>query len=169
MQWPDLNQVLRDTPFAVVGAVAARLYAPERLTKDLDVVVFVAHIPTSRAEFKAAGWTRISELSIGGSSWRSLDGVEVDVLEGREAWWSLAIDEAQENRDAHGLPILPFPYLVLMKFRSGRTIDIGDITRMLGQAETCNLDKTRKLFAIHEPDGIDDLESLIELGRMEMQ
>jgi hypothetical protein len=169
MQWPDVISVLQDTPFAVVGAVATRMYAPERHTRDLDITILPDNAKVAREKFRKAGWTQTAQLSIGGSSWRSPDGDEVDILEGREEWWPEAIAAAQENRDAQGLPILPLPYLALMKFQSGRSIDIGDITRMLGQADAVALNETRILFSKFDAEGMDDLESLITLGRMEMQ
>jgi hypothetical protein len=51
----------------------------------------------------------------------------------------------------------------------GRTVDIGDITRMLGLAAEESLEATRTLFHSEEPTGMEDLESLIELGRWELQ
>jgi len=168
MIWPDLSQVLRDVPWAVVGAVATRLYMPERATRDLGVAVTTHDAAAAQAKLAAAGWVKLGALSIGGSSWASPDGVQVDVLEGHAAWWPTAIADAQTNRDAQGLPILPLPYLVLMKFQSGRTVDIGDITRILGQAEASALQATREMFKNYEPDGIEDLESLIALGQLEM-
>lgn len=172
MKWPDLKQVLGDTPFAVVGAVATRLYAPERHTRDLVVAVAPADAESVHEKLRTAGWQNTGQLTIGGSSWRSIQGEEVDVIEGQEAWWVQAISEAQANLDAQGLPILPMPYLVLMKFQSGRTIDIGDITRMLGQADQSALDATRDLFLQCEGcegKDLEDLESLIQLGQLEMQ
>ena len=38
-QWPDLTSVLGEIPWATVGGVAIRHYAPERATVDLDVLV----------------------------------------------------------------------------------------------------------------------------------
>ena len=78
------------------------------------------------------------------------------------------LKEAQSNRDTQGLPVLPMPYLVLMKFQAGRVQDLADVTRMLGQASDDALASVRSLFAQWLPDGRDDLESLIELGRLEM-
>lgn len=169
MQWPDVKHVLQDLPFAVVGAVATRLYAPERHTRNLHITILPANAEAARKKFHDAGWIQTASLSIGGSSWRSPDDGEVDVLEGGESWWPKAINDAQQNCDAQGLPILPLPYLVLMKFQSGRSIDIGDITRMLGQADDVALDAIRTLFSEYETEGMEDLESLILLGRMEMQ
>ena len=120
MQWPDLTSVLNDTPFAVVGAVATRLYAPERSTRDLDIAVSFDNSNAVREKMRQAGWHLSGELTIGGSSWRSAAGEEVDILEVHEVWWTQAIAQAQTNRDAQGLPILPLPYLALMKFQSSR-------------------------------------------------
>lgn len=89
------------------------------------------------------------------------------MIEGREAWWQDAIVQAQTNRDAQGLPILPLPYLVLMKFQSGRVQDIADVTRMLGQANKNALEAVRALFKEFAPGDRDDLESLITLGKLE--
>lgn len=169
MHWPDLSSVLGQTPFAVVGAVATRLYAPERSTRDLDVVVVPEDAAAVREKLHSAKWQSVGELSIGASFWRSPVGEELKVSQGRESWWPQAIAQAQENRDAQGLPILPLPYLVLMKFQSARTVDIGDITRMLGAADGSTLDETRTLFAEYVADGLEDLGSLIQLGQLEMQ
>lgn len=169
MQWPNVTQVLSDTPFAVVDAVATRLYAPERQTRDLDVVILADNAAITRKKLQEAGWTQTSQLSIGGSSWLSPNNEEMDVLEGQETWWAEAIKDAQENRDGQGLPILPLPYLVLMKFQSGRSIDIADISRMLGLATNEALNEIRKVFSQYETEGLEDLESLIQLGKLEMQ
>jgi hypothetical protein len=169
MIWPDLSDVFGDLSWAVVGAVATRLYMPERMTRDLDVAVHVADADSAHQKLVAAGWVQSGTLSIGGASWRSPDGVEVDILEGTASWWPQALREAQSNRDAQGLPILPLPYLVLMKFQAGRTIDIGDVTRILGQASEAHLEATRRLFRQFEADGLEDLESLVMLGRLELE
>ncbi len=171
MVWPDLTSVLSPIRWAVVGAVATRLYMPERMTQDLDIVIEATDGPQARQKLLAAGFIYRGELSIGGSSWRTPDGGQMDMLEGsgvpiedRDA-----IVEAQTNRDAQGLPIIPLPYLALMKFQAGRVQDIADVTRMLGQAEAGTLNAIRALFDEYAPEDIEDLESLIELGRLELQ
>ena len=141
---------------------------PERATRDMDVIVAAEDIAVARELLSNAGWQCTGDLTIGGTSWQSPDGKALDVLEGHSSWWPQAIAEAQTNLDTQGLPILPLPYLVLMKFQSGRTVDIGDITRILGQADAAALDATRQLFQRHETEGLEDLESLILLGRLEM-
>ncbi len=92
-------------------------------------------LKSARKKLTDAKFIYDGELSIGGSTWRAPDGQMIDVIEGHEAWWSNALNEAHSNRDAQGLPILPLRYLVLMKFQSGRVQDIADVTRMLGQAD----------------------------------
>lgn len=150
MVWPDLTEILGEIRWAVAGAVATRLYMPERATKDLDIVVMPAERERVETRLRAANWS-------------------INILEGSESWRAQAISEAQTNRDAQGLPILPFAPLVLMKFRASRSIDVGDLTQMLGLADAANLAQVREFFARWEPDGLDDLESLIELGQWELQ
>ena len=83
MTWSDLSDVL-DVPFAVVGTVATRLYAPERSTRDLDIIVAVKSVAAAPMAMERAGWQRAGVPTIGGDSWRSQRGEEVDVLEGHE-------------------------------------------------------------------------------------
>jgi hypothetical protein len=166
MAWLNLSPILSPIRWAVVGAAATRLYMPERATQDFDIAIQATDAPTAREKLAHGGFVYQGELSIGGSTWRAPDGSVLAVIEGREAWWQAALTEAQTNRDAQGLPILPMPYLVLMKFQAGRVQDIADVTRMLGQADAQALDAVRALF--HPPADLSDLESLITLGKLEI-
>ncbi len=167
MAWIDLSPILSPIRWAVVGAAATRLYMPERYTRDLDVVVRFEDAQATRKKLTDAKFVNEGELSIGGSTWRAPDGSTIDVIEGHEPWWSDALSEAQSNRDAQGLPILPLRYLVLMKFQSGRVQDIADVTRMLGQADDDALNHIRAIFKQFAPNDLADLESLITLGKLE--
>lgn len=168
MVWPDLSSFLSPIPWAVVGAVATRLYMPERTTQDLDVVIRVEDAAEVRQKLTNAGFVYQGELNIGGSTWLTPDGQPIDIIEGHKVWWTDALIEAQTNRDTQGLPILPLRYLVLMKFQSGRVQDLADITRMLGQANATTLDAVRALFKQYAPADVPDLESLITLGKLEI-
>ena len=167
MIWTDLTDTLAPVKYAVVGGVATRLYMPERVTKKLDVVIVVSDAREARAKLEHAGFVFRAELSIvRGSTWLAPNQQEIDVLEGEEKWWPEAVAQAQTNRDGQGLPILPLPYLVLMKYQSGRAQDLADIERMLGQAPESELKAVRALFKKYAPDDLADLESLIELGKL---
>ena len=168
MEFPDLTPVLTDLPWAVIGGVATRLYMPERATQDLDIVVLRKDGEKARLKLENAGFRYLGELSIGGSSWNSPDGENLDVVEMETAWLSQGLMEAQVNRDAQGMPVLPLAYLVLVKFESGRVQDLADVTRMLGQTNAMTLESVRQAFIEYLPDDIDDLESLIVLGQMEV-
>ncbi|NCO34384.1 MAG: hypothetical protein AUJ92_11980 [Armatimonadetes bacterium CG2_30_59_28] len=169
-RWPDLSSALAPIPWATIGAVATRHYMPERMTHDLDIVIAVEDGRAAQEKLARAGYRLRGPLSIGGSTWTTPDGgTSIDVVEGRDDWWPAAIREAQENRDQQGLPILSLPYLVLMKFQSGRVQDFADITRMLGQADAPMLARVREVFAQRTPDERADLESMITLGKMEIQ
>ena len=59
-------------------------------------------------------------------------------------------------------------YLVLMKLVASRTTDISDISRMLGQANDGDLDRVRNTIKVYDRESLEDLESLIELGKLEL-
>lgn len=151
-----------------MGAEATRLYMPERVTQDLDIAIAARDAAAVMRRLEAGGSAKLNDPSIGGATWRAPDGQTVDVIELDEPWHNTALDEAQTNRDAQGLPILPLPYLVLMKFKAGRTRDLGDITQMLGLADEAMLERARSAFQRYSPEDIDDLESLIALGKLEV-
>ncbi len=56
-----------------------------------------------------------------------------------------------------------------MKLLASRVQDLADVSRMLGRALDSDLDRVRSTVREHAPGLADDLESLITLGRLEMQ
>lgn len=167
VKWPDLTQALGSIPWAVCGAVATRLYMPERATADLDVIVLLGHGPAVRRALERSGFVRRGDLAIGGSTWESPEGVQIDLLERNDPWLPKALAAAAANRDPQGLPILPLPYLVLTKLQASRVQDLADLARMLGGADAPSLGQVRAAVKEYAPGDLDDLESLIELGRLE--
>ena len=164
--WPDLTGILAGLPWAVVGAVAARAYMPERSTQDLDILVAAERAQEVRGRLERAQPQKVQELAIGRVAWRSPSGRLVDVIESRAAWVPEALQHL--GRDLQGLPVLALPYLVLMKVESGRAQDLADAARMLGLASEEVRQETRRVFQRHAPDALEDLESLITLGKLEM-
>jgi hypothetical protein len=167
--WPDLTSVLGEVPWATVGGVATRHYSPERATVDLDVLVERSAAPTVRERLRKGGFRYGGELTVGRSTWTSPDGIAVDVLESEAPWAGDALRQARQNQDLQGLPVLPLPNFILMKLQSGRTLDLADVTRMLGLASDADLNAVRHAVRQYDPDALEDLESMIVLGRMEMQ
>ena len=167
--FPNLNNILFPLKWAVVGAGATRLYMPERMTDDLDILILTEDDQEVQERLKKAGYTYHGQLAIGGSQWISPENFPLDVLSSDEKWVASALESAQTNRDGQNLPILPLPYLVLMKFCASRPQDIGDIGRMLGQATPEQLSETRQLFQKYLPDDSEDLESLVYLGQLELK
>jgi hypothetical protein len=165
--WPDLRPVLQDIPWVIVGAVATRAYMPERATRDMDVLVRREDGDEVRERLEEAGYTFVTPLAVPGFLARSPDGVEVDVILGEYPWLDEALTHPRE--DPAGYPVLDLPYLVLMKMESSRGRDFGDVTTMLGLASDEELDRVRTAVTHYAPDEKEDLESLIYLGRFEMQ
>lgn len=57
---------------------------------------------------------------------------------------------------------------MLIKIASSRVQDVADLSRMLGLASEEELARVRATVARYVPNEIDDLESLIYLGQVEM-
>jgi hypothetical protein len=165
ISWPDLRPVLQGVPWAITGAVATRAYMPERLTRDLAILVRRQDEAPVRERLAAASYALGSPLTIGGFPARSPEGAEIDVILGDYAWLDEALARVRE--DQAGFPVLDLPYLVLAKLAASRAQDIGDLSRMLGLASDEELARVREVVARCAPAEMDDLESLIYLGRLE--
>jgi hypothetical protein len=165
--WPDLREILAGIPWAVVGGVATRAYMPERATQDFDIAILSSDATSVAARLRGAGYTYHGPLSIPGDTWMAPDGTPVDVLEQGEGWWKEALAEAASNLDEGGAPILPLPFLVVMKFLAGRSSDFWDISRMMVYATDDEIDAVRAAVARLTPPDLEDLESLVKQGRLE--
>ena len=150
-------RTITTVPFVVVGGVATRLYAPERVTNDLDILIKAQDAATLAADIERAG----------GSFQCEVNGMALDVQEENAPWAAEAI--ANPASAPNGLPVISLPYLVLMKMKAGRAIDIGDLSRVLGAADEESLAQTRSVMKSDYSDGLEDLESLIYLGRLEYE
>ncbi len=162
----NIKALLQNVPFVVVGGIATRLYMPERMTDDLDILVFAQDAVNIYQQLAAKGSIKIADLSIGGSTWQLPDGTYLDVIESNQSWVTEAM--SKPNHAPDGLPVIELPYLVLMKLQASRGIDIGDLSRMLGCANDRALQLVRKVVKTYLPDALEDLESLIVLGKLEM-
>ncbi len=164
----NINDILRTTPFVICGGVATRAYSPERETEDLDVLIRQSQANSAYQELEGAGSSYMEELSVPGSHWVLPDKTNLDVLESNSEWADEAIRNPNRNNPLN-LPIIPLPHLVLMKLQASRTIDLADISRMMGQAEEATLNETRQLIEKYLPSASEDLEGLIYLGQLELQ
>lgn len=162
----NIKAIIKQTPFVVVGGIATRLYMPERITDKIEILVLTEDADNIYRELAETGSMKVGELSIGGSSWQLPDGSILDVIESQQPWVAGAI--ANPNTAPDNLPIIGLPYLIVMKLQASRGIDMGDLTRMLGGADRRALDLIRKTVKTYLPDAVEDLESLIVLGKLEM-
>ena len=162
----NIKSIIKQTPFVVVGGIATRLYMPERMTEKIEILVLTEDADNIYRELAEAGSIKVGELSIGGSSWQLPDGSILDVIESQQPWVAVAI--ANPNTAPDNLPIIGLPYLIIMKLQASRGIDMGDLTRMLGGADKTALELVRKTVKTYLPDAVEDLESLIVLGKLEM-
>lgn len=166
--WPNLVPVLQGLAWAVAGATAANRYMPERATGDIDLVTLPIHFEAAEARLEAAGFSRLGRLAIGGSAWRAPDGRALDLIELRQPWANEALDVAAAAT-TEDLPVFTLPFLVLMKLEASRSIDLGDVSRILGLATDEQVDEARAVMQRYSPELLRDFESFLALGRLEMQ
>lgn len=168
--WADLDAAFADVAHAVIGAVAANEYMPARYTADLDFAVAGSETDAADQALRRAGWSRRNDLvlraPLTGSAWTAADGRAVDVITVPDAWGDELVADAMRNR-RRGMPMATLPHLVALKLISGRSIDAGDLTRMLGHQDAVALEAVgavaRRVLAAEE---LADLERVIELGRL---
>jgi hypothetical protein len=165
--WPDLRKVLQGVDWVIVGGVATRAYMPERMTKDIDILVRQRDGVVALEALQTANYKVITPLAVPGYLLMSPDGVELDIIFSQADWVDEAL--AHPHADIAGYPVLDLPYLVLMKIDTGRGRDFGDVTTMLGWADERDLNRVRQVVARYQPQDLDDLESLIYLGQQERQ
>ena len=165
---PDLKAILGTIPWVLVGGIALRAYAPERMTFDVDIMLREQDAWAARKAFIAAGYVATAELSIGGFSVRAADdqnAAPIDVLTGQAPWLAEAF--SRPGYDAAGLPVMPRPYLILMKLEAGRARDLSDVQRMLRDTPPSERALTRDLIARFAPEMVEDYDALIQLADIE--
>lgn len=165
--WPDLRPILKGIAWAIVGGVATRAYMPERMTKDLDILVHQNDGETVIKQLEQSGYRMASHLAIHGRLMISPDGIEVDVIFGDYPWLKEAL--AHPAKDPAGYPVIGMPYLILLKMSAQRAQDWADVSRILGWASDDQLDEVRKVVTRYTPEDSEDLESLIFIGKQEQQ
>lgn len=163
----DLRRLIRETRFLLVGGLATRHYMPERTTLDTDILVLAGDQDAVERELAAAGCQKLGVLAISGSTWALPNGAPLDVVISDAPWAREALERPRPTAD--GIPVIALPYLVLMKLYAGHSQDIADITRMLGGADESALAEVRAAVARHSLEAINDVESMIVLGRLEYQ
>ena len=161
---PDLSFLI-PIPWVLVGGIALRAYMPERFTQDVDIMIHAQDEANAQAAFVRASYAITGPLTIGGFSAEDSSGNVIDVLTSTASWLDEAL--ASPSRDAAGYPVMPRPYLMLLKLEAGRPQDWVDVQRMLRDTPASERSTTRTLIARYIPDLVEDYDSLITLADWE--
>ena len=167
---PNLNTILKEIPWALAGGLATRAYMPERVTQDIDIFIHADDESRARAAFRVAGYTLTETLVFANPSLSGF-GVErgnepaIDVIACNANWVDLAL--AKPSQDAAGFPVLPRPYLMLLKLDSARLRDLDDVQRMLRDTPTHERVSTRAVIKRYLPHMVEDYDVLIQLADIE--
>ncbi len=172
------GKVLSNIPFMIVGAHAANAYMPARNTHDVDLLVKSEDFPNAEQCLQESSWIKSSDLlfpnaklGLFGSAWhRDKAGEEIDLLSSNQPWVTEAF-ETSTVQDQNGARIIPLPFIILMKIDSARTVDQGDLGRMLGRLDDSQIEKIIAVVERHYDDyqAPDDIRQYAEFGRWEYQ
>lgn len=163
---PDLAAILGPIPWVLIGGIALRAYAPERMTLDIAIMIHADDEAAAQAAFRAAGYTLTGPLTVGGFTAHPADGsAPVDVLTGTAPWLHLALE--RPTPDPAGLPAMPRPYLLLLKLQAGRTQDLADVQRLLRGTSTADRSAMRAIVEEYAVDLVEDYDALVTLADLE--
>ncbi len=161
-----------EVPNAAAGAIAANAYMPMRHTADLDLMIELDKLTVANEILRGDEWELIGNLDLyeglEGTAWKGLnDGPRlVDIIGLPSDWGRTAIATAQDNI-VGGIPTLTLPFLVITKLISSRAQDTADLSRALGAADDAARDQVRAAVRHYRPSDAEDVEQLIELGKLE--
>jgi hypothetical protein len=163
-------------PAMLAGGHAANAYAPERTTSDTDFLVPHDSFPAAEQRLRDAGCEKRRDLffpnaalGLYGSAWSTKEaGAIVDLMSSTQAWLSEAFS-APATLDRSDERVLPLPYLVLMKVDSARSIDHGDLGRILGRLSNEDLEDVIAIVERYygDPAAPDDLRQYHKIGHWE--
>lgn len=174
----DPHNFLGEIPFCVIGGVATRAYMPERMTKDIDILVGANDFDAAELRLRDAGYQAggphddlffsNSMLGLFGRAWEK-GAVRVDLISSRQAWVHEAL--AVYAYDQTGLRVIALPYLVLLKLDASRGQDQADVERMLGRLSNDDVKKVAEIVGRYsnDPQAEQDVYQYALLGRLEYE
>lgn len=163
---PDIGAILGTMPWLLVGGLALRAYAPERMTLDVDIMIDEDNEVAAKAAFRGAGYTLTGPLTIGGFTAHPPEvGAPIDVLTSSAPWLAEAL--AHPTPDPAGLPTMPRPYLLLLKLQAGRTQDLADVQRLLRGTSTSDRGAMRLIVEQYAAELVEDYDALVTLADLE--
>jgi hypothetical protein len=161
-------------PYCIVGGQATRYYMPERTTIDTDYIIAPESFDLAMIRLEADGFVTDgrdllfpdSRLGLRGQRF-ARESIVIDLITSTQDWLREATADPPRPVGAQE-PVVALPFLVLMKLDASRSVDQGDLTRMLGLADDKTLTSTRDVVSRYLPSDLDDLNQYIEIGKLEM-
>lgn len=174
-----IGEIFQDVPVCLIGAHAAAAYAPERTTQDVDCFTMAAQYGAASKLLKANGYRKDGDLTftttalgLFGSRWVPKEsGPPLDLISTEQSWGAEVFRKPGQFTK-EGDRVIPLAYLVLMKLDAARSVDQGDLSRILGRLSDGELDAVAavvKKHYSHDPAALEDLRQYAEVGRWEYQ
>jgi hypothetical protein len=174
-----IGQMFGDVPVCLIGAHAVAAYAPERMTQDVDCLTTAGQYEHASELLRQNGYRAdgvlsftTSALGLFGSRWvPEKSGQMIDLISTRQGWADEALREPAQFT-TEGDRVIPLAYLVLMKLDAARSVDQGDLSRILGRLADVELDAVAAVvekYYSHDPGALEDVRQYAEVGRWEYQ
>lgn len=154
----------RGVPHAVIGGMAVSAYSPPRTTGDVDFLI-PESFSSVAYEFQDDP-TPISGMHLQGLG-VEVDGHNVDLMFLPD---DIPDSVLGEGTVVDGVPVVGPALLILLKMKSGRTKDVGDVVEILKSG--ADRKSVKRFLKQYAPDVVEDFDSTAmladyESGRME--
>jgi hypothetical protein len=180
MDKPRINDAILpirdDVPYMLVGAHGAAIYAPERATQSVDIVVPFEMLARMTELLLADDWNSITNLDLRGSTLGLIGWAfnkkpgfqDINVLSSTAPWLNAAF-EAAPVLNSFFKRVMPLQYLVLMMIDSARALDQADLSRMLGQLNKAEVEEVVHVIELTYGGSAfsKDIRQYAEIGRWE--
>jgi hypothetical protein len=174
-----LKELFAAASVCLIGAHALAAYAPERATQDVDVFTTKTDYELASKQLKIAAYRKDADLTftqtalgLFGSRWNAESaGPPLDLISTTQDWGEEVFRVAPQFTKS-GDRVIPLAYLVLMKLDAARSIDQGDLSRIMGRLSDKQVDDVVAVVArlySHDPAAIEDVRQYAEVGRWEYQ
>ncbi len=175
-----IGEMFGELPVCLIDAHAAAAYAPERMTQGVDYFTTAQEYERASRVLASHGYRKSGNLTFAttalglfGSTWipRETSAQSLDLISTEQPWGDDAF-RAPAQFTKEGDRVIPLAYLVLMKLDAARSVDQGDLSRILGRLSDDELDAVAAVIQKHyghDPAAIEDVRQYADVGRWEYE
>jgi len=151
-----------DVPYALIGGHAVTIHGSPRMTEDIDIITKKEYLDSI---INSLDLNVRNKLTIGGVAAKTVSGFEIDVITPDKEWVDGLLRDVEDTKYGK---VVSKPYLVLTKIWSSRSQDDLDIIKILKKMTDDQKEETLSLIRKYFPNYMDDVESMIEISKYDI-